>query len=349
MRPLSTFCAFLTFAAGLVSAQSMEKAVAKMGEEGAKAYMQPVVTSFGANLNAGWFGKAPRPVKRAFHMSAGLAASGALLNSSKTVNTESRMLLDTSLSSALISGSGATPAQRDSLKRRLAETPQLVVLQGPSITGREADEMMVIWGGRNVATGAPGDSVFIPADTVTIANLNGLLDGLQALTLFAPQIHVGTLYGTNLTLRWLPGYESRGDIGPIDYFGVGLQHNPAVWLKPEQRLPVDLTLGYALQSVEGSFFKALAWSTGLHVSKTFGWRFADATPYVGAQYEKSSFQVEYDLTALNNVQHIKTTIEGENSYRVTAGFNLRLLAINLNLDASYAQSPSMALGVMIGL
>lgn len=348
MRQLSTFCVTLSLAVGLTMAQSMEKAVAKLGEEGAKAYMQPVVTAFGANMNAGWFTKTPRPVKYAFHMSAGLAASGAMFTSAKTVNVETRMLLDTAIGGAIIAGSSATPAQRDSLKRRLAETPQTVVLQGPAITGPEADRMSVIWGGRMVATGLPGDSVYLPADTVVIANLNGLLDGLEALTLFAPQIHIGTLYGTNLTLRWLPDYESRGDIGPIDYFGVGIHHNPAVWFQG-RKLPVDFTLGGAYQTLEGTFFKATAWSAGLHVSKTLGWRFASASPYLGGQYEQSSFDVEYDLVALKNVQRIKTTIEGENKYRVNAGVNLRLLAINVNLDASYAQSPSAAFGVMIGL
>ena len=330
-------------------AQSMENAVARMGEAGARAYLQPVVTGFGANLNAGWFNRPPRPVKRAFHVRAGLSGSGTLLNSSETMNTAVRMPLDSALGNALIANSSANPAQRDSLRLRLARHPQDVILQGPTVTGEQGDEVKVIWTGRNVATGAPGDSVFLPADTVTLTNLNGLLDDLNTITLFAPQINIGTLYGTEATLRWLPHYESREEIGPIDYFGFGLQHNPAVWLRPDQRLPVDLSVGYAFQSLEGSIFKAFAWSTGLHVSRTYGWNFAAATPYLGAQYERASFEVAYDLVTYESVHRMKTTIEGENNYRLTGGVSLRLLAITFHLDASYARNLSASYSMMIGL
>jgi hypothetical protein len=152
-----------------------------------------------------------------------------------------------------------------------------------------------------------------------------------------------------VALRWLPKYEDREEIGPIDYFGFGFQHNPAVWLKPGKTLPVDLSLGFSRQTLKGNFFEATAWSTGLTVSKTFGWAFATAAPYLGGQYEKSSFDVEYDMIAGDYVHRITTTIDGENTYRVTGGVAVRLLAITINADASYAVSPSYSLGVMIGL
>lgn len=351
MRHFATaFSLPLLLATGPVLAQSMEKAVAKLGEAGAKAYITPIVSGFGANLNAGWFQKTPAPVKYAFTVSAGLNSSSALLKSSRAVSTTDRMRLDTALSAQLIANSSATATQRDSLMRRLASRDSYIRLEGPAITGEEGEELKVIWEGRKVHTGIPGDSVFIPADTVTLTNINGLLDGLTSLTFFAPQINLGTLYGTNVMLRWLPQYESREEIGPVDYFGFGFQHNPAVWFKPGFTLPLDFSVGYSRQALSGTFFKATAWSTGLHISKTFGFPFAAATPYLGAQYEKSSFELEYDMeTSYDNVQRLKTTVEGENTYRVTAGLGARVLAINLNADVSYAQNPSFSFGVMIGL
>jgi len=347
VKALSVFL----LATGVASAQSMEKAVAKLGEAGARAYMKPIVDGFGANLNAGWFQKTPPPVKYSFNVSAGFNIGGANLSSSRSMSVPGRMRLDTTLSSALLDSVAMSSAQRDSLMSRLASRSVYVTVEGPTVIGDEGEELKVIWSTRKVETGvAPGDSVLIPADTVAIANLTGLLDGLQNLTFFAPQLNVGTLYGTNVSLRWLPQYESREEIGPVDYFGFGFQHNPAVWLKPGQKLPVDFSLGYSHQFLEGTFFKATAWSTGMHVSRTFGFVFASATPYVGAQYESSTFEVEYDMiTAYDNVERIKTTINGENTYRATVGLSLRLLAINLNADASYAQNPSASLGVMIGL
>lgn len=349
MKSLYASFALLGLAASLLPAQSMEKAVAKLGEAGARAYLKPVVTAFGSNLNAGWYNRTPLPVKHGFEVRAGLSGSGTLIKTSDVVRTADRMALDSSLSNALIAGAAATPAQRDSLRRRLSEHPQDVILEGPAITGDEGRHMQVIWTGRTVATGAPGDSVFIPADTVTIANLNGLLDGMTSMTLFAPQINIGTLYGTHATVRWLPQYELREEIGPIDYFGFGIQHNPAVWLRPDQRLPVDFSVGFSRQTLEGSFFKAVAWSTGLHVSKTYGWAFASATPYLGAQYERSSFEIAYDLMALETTHRMKTTVDGENTYRVTGGVGFRLLALHFNMDVSYARNPSASYNLMIGI
>ncbi|HLU70372.1 MAG TPA: DUF6588 family protein [Fibrobacteria bacterium] len=346
--PYASF-AVIGLAASLLSAQSMEKAVAKIGAAGAKAYLKPVVTAFGSNMNAGWYHHPPQPVKYGFQVRAGLGGSGTLLRTSDAIHTRDRMALDTSLSNALIAAATATPAQRDSLRLRLAREPQDVILEGPAVTGDEGRQMRVIWTGRTVATGVPGDSVFIPSDTVTITNLNGLLDGMTSMTLFAPQINLGTLYGTHATLRWLPHYELRDEVGPIQYFGFGIQHNPAVWLKPGQRLPVDLSLGFAHQSLEGSFFQARTWSSGLHVSKSYGWAFAAATPYLGAQYERASFDVAYDLTAFETTHRVKTTIHGENTWRLTGGVSLRLLAIHVNVEASYAENPSAAYNIMIGI
>lgn len=341
----------ILLATGVASAQSMEKAVAKLGEAGAKAYMKPIVDGFGANLNAGWFQKTPPPVKYSFNVSAGFNIGGTQLNSSRSMSVAGGMRLDTALSARLLDSVPMTSVQRDSLMRRLASQSSFVTLNGPTVIGNEGEELKVIWSARKVETGvAPGDSVLIPSDTVTIANLTGLLDGLTNLTFFAPQLNVGTLYGTNVSLRWLPQYESREEIGPVDYFGFGFQHNPAVWLKPGTKLPVDFSLGYSHQFLEGTFFKATAWSSGLHVSRTFGFVFASATPYVGAQYEKSTFEIEYDMkTDYDNTTRIKSTIVGENTYRATVGLSVRLLAINLNADASYAQNPSASFGVMIGL
>jgi hypothetical protein len=343
---LKTFLG-LALAATTLSAQSIEKAVAKMGENGAKAYFKPLVTGFGANLNAGWSHNPPEAVKYAFHVKAGMATMGASMNGAKTMNVTTRMPFDSSISRVLIDNSSANPAQRDSLIRRLSERNNFVTIQGPTVIGAKETNVSIIFGGLTLATGAPGDSVFIPLDTVSIANVAGLLDGLTSLTLFAPQISLGTVYGTNLTLRWLPEYESREEIGPITVFGIGLQHNPAVWLnKP---IPVNVTVGASYQTLEGSFFKATAYATGINVAKTYGYAFASATPFAGVQYENTSVDLEYDLVALNNTRHIKTTITGDNTYRLTAGLNVRLLAINITGDINYAQSPSYSLGFMIGL
>jgi hypothetical protein len=55
--------------------------------------------------------------------------------------------------------------------------------------------------------------------------VHGLLEDLPALPLFAPQLTVGTIYGTQASFRFVPTYDVT-DLGDFKYFGFGLQHNP---------------------------------------------------------------------------------------------------------------------------
>jgi len=350
MRYVIKIFASLALAASMAAAQSMESAIAKMGKAGAEAYMAPILSGIGSNLNAGWYHKTPPAVKHQFHVNAGIVSMGTVLNGDKTMDVSGSMRLDTSISRILVNKPSIDSTVRDSLKRRLSQREFDVKFKGPTIIGSEAEEVQIIFEGRYVQTGlsgTPNDSVFVPSDTVAIANLMGLLDGLSSLSLFMPQITVGTLYGTNVTLRWLPVYETLEEIGAINVFGFGFQHNPTVWLK--KPLPVDISLGYFHQSLEGEFFKASASAFGLHVSKLFDWRVFSLSPYAGVQLETSSFDVEYDLIAYDEVQRVKSSLDGANTYRATAGISARLLAINVAGDVNYSQNPSYSLTVMIGL
>lgn len=342
---------------GIAAAQNLEETMQNLGVAAGKAYVAPIVSGFGTNLNAGWYHKAPAATKFGFHVEAGVVGMGTLLSGgSKTMNVTGGFKLNADQARELANGSVDTTqvgglVLRDSLAAALRRADQTVTFNGPTIIGSEDDALTFTVATSPFTFTKPGGgdtTITLAAYGDTIPGVTGLLDGLPALPLFAPQLTVGTIYGTNLTLRWLPEVETTEEIGSVKFFGFGIQHNPAVWLGAS--LPVDLSIGYFMQTLEvGSLFKARSQALGLNASKTFGWRFLNLTPYGGVQVEGSSFDFAYDLVVDGEEIPIEFSLEGENKFRATAGVSLRLLALNINADYNLGKYSSYSFGVMVGI
>ena len=342
---------------GLAAAQNLEETMQNLGVAAGKAYVAPIVSGFGSNLNAGWYHKAPAATKFGFHVEAGVVAMGTLLSGgSKTMNVSGGFRLDAAQAQELANQSVDTTQTggtvlRDSLAAALRRADQTVTFNGPTIIGSEDDALTFAVATSPFTFGKPGGgdtTITLAPFSDTIPGVTGLLDGLPALPLFAPQLTLGTIYGTNVTLRWLPEVETTEEIGSVKFFGFGVQHNPGVWLG--STLPVDLSVGYFMQTLEvGTLFKAQSQALGLNASKTFGWRFLNVTPYGGVQFESSSFDFAYDLMVDGEEIPIEFSLDGENKYRATAGLSLRLLALNINADYNIGKYNSYSLGVMVGI
>jgi hypothetical protein len=356
VKAVSKSLAILGMATALVSAQTMEETISKLGAAAGKAYVAPIVSGFGSNLNAGWYHKAPAPKKFGFHFEAGVIHMGTFLSGGdKNFSVAGAFRLDSAKAQGVVDNmDNSTPQQvKDSLFAALLRADQNVQFTGETVIGPGEEGMQIQVLPATVTIGKPGGgdtTITTEAYNDSIPEVVGVLGDFAdfPLPLFAPQITIGTIYGTNLTLRWLPEIETNEDIGTVKFFGFGIQHNPGVWLG--STLPVDLSVGFFTQTLEvGTLFKATSSALGLNVSKTLGWRFLNVTPYGGVQFEKSSFDFAYDLEVDDKTVPIDFTVEGENKYRATAGVSLRLLAININGDFNYAKYPSYSVGVMIGI
>ena len=58
------------------NAQTLEETMVKLAGDAASAYVNPIVTGFGANLNGGWFHKAPAASIFGFDLEFGLVGMG---------------------------------------------------------------------------------------------------------------------------------------------------------------------------------------------------------------------------------------------------------------------------------
>ena len=347
-------------------AQTLEETMQKLSEGAAKQYVAPIVSGIGSNLNAGWYHKAPPAKKFRFSIEGGAVVSGTFLGTgATTIDLKSNFRFDSSQADTLIAHSGVTfnmnnppeKAAHDSLVNAIISKDIPVQIKGPTVIGSGDSSVKAVFSGQKFTYnagvgGSRTDS--IPADTVDL-KVKGLLGDFTSfpLPLVAPQVTLGTIYGTNFTFRWLPTMP-LGDVGDFSFFGFGIQHNPAVWLGTS--LPVDLCVGYFHQDLTfGSLFDASTNAIGLDVSKQLGWRLLNITPYGGFQWESSTMSFHYDqkihdeATGSTTILPIKFDLEGENSTRLTVGVSIHVLILNLNADYNLAKYNSASVGIMFGI
>ncbi len=364
MRILFKGLMIIGLAAAATMAQTMEETVSKLGAAAGKAYVAPVVSGFGSNLNAGWFHKAPPAKKFGINFEVGPVFMGTWLKGgSKTMSVSGAFRLDSAQAHKVASEIdtagmfGQGQALQDSAAAAIRRTDINVNFAGPTIIGEDGLPMtyQVATDPMTVGTIAGDTTITLPSTLDTIKDQDGNAINFAVLERFAdlplplvaPQLTIGTIYGTNFTLRYLPEYDIK-DVGKVKFSGFGIQHNPAVWFATP--LPIDLSVGFFTQTLEvGTLFKASSRALGLNASKTFGWRILNVTPYGGIQFESSDFEFSYDLEVDGNPVPVSFEMEGDNKYRATAGLSVRLLFLNLNADYNFAKYNSVSAGVTVGI
>jgi hypothetical protein len=199
----------------------------------------------------------------------------------------------------------------------------------------------------------------------TVANApQGLLDSRVPVTpLPIPQFQIGTLYGTDLQLRYFPPAQVGG-YGELDLFGVGLRHDIDQWI------PVPLPLEIAVQGAYNQFglstqdptaavgefqevVSARGWAANLQVSR--GIPAVPIQAYSGLQVE--SFNAEYSYTfnvsdLTNNQvspQEITLDQDAATSVRGILGLTVTAAVVRFNVDYAVAANDVLTVGLGVRL
>jgi hypothetical protein len=167
---------------------------------------------------------------------------------------------------------------------------------------------------------------------------------VKNLPILAPQVTVGSVMGTDATVRWF-ATSSVKDIGKIELLGWGVRHSLSQYMP---LLPmVDIAVGYYSQSFKvGKIVDAKATLISLQgsVSKSI------LVVYGGIGYESSSLKIAYDYKDAQNVtQTIKFDLDGVNKVRLTVGVGLNLPGVKIHADYNIATQNVLALGVGFGI
>ena len=341
-----TLLACLLIASSALRAQDLQGTMQQLSVDAAKSYVSPIVSGFGANLNGGWFHRAPRPVTLGFDLEFGAVAMGTFFkDENKVFSTSGNFQFDFDQALALAHSAGAPSfgGLDTALATSITGLTFPVTISGPTVIGSKMDSIRIHMPGQ------PVNGYTIPGQDIVLG-VTGLIENATILPMGAPQLTIGTIFGTQASFRYLPDVQISSEIGNFKYFGFGIQHNPAVWIGTP--LPLDLSVGYFTQTMSvGNLLSTTTTAFGVQASKQLGWTYLNLTPYLGFQSESSTMTFTYDYTiqtlAGPQVQHITFDLTGENKTRLTAGLGIRIGIINVNADYNFATYNSATAGVMI--
>lgn len=342
-----------------LAASDLDEALEELSADAGAAYVNPMVSAFGSDMNSGWFHKVPEAVKSKWNFEVGLVAMGSLFADDKTFDITGGVRFNREQAEELTQNVNLSAEQKEALINAIMNQTFDLNVSGPTIIGEEYNEdtgensIEVSFAGQDINYLYNGNNhtETIPAMTIPL-EVGGILKDLPALPLAAPQLTIGTIYGTSAAFRYLPDLETVPEIGKVSYMGYGIQHNPAVWFNAE--LPVDIAAAFYTQTLKvGSIMESSSSTYGINIAKTYGERMLSVTPYLGLAAESAEMKFNYDYKTGSTTPevpdsiNIKFDVEGKNTARFTAGVSFRLAILNLNFDYSFAKYPAATAGLML--
>jgi hypothetical protein len=184
----------------------------------------------------------------------------------------------------------------------------------------------------------------VGADSIEYQFQNGQIKA-SLFPLAVPQLTIGDVFGTQAVIRYVPIPEIK-NFPKTTLFGIGVRHSISRYLP---MVPVDIAGTVFYQSLKiGDMFTAKSFNIGAQVSKSV----AVLTFYGGLQYESSSMDVSYDYSGkygLPTGTPIKLTMDGENTFRATAGLGLNLAILHIYADANFGKVTVVSGGLGFGL
>jgi hypothetical protein len=201
----------------------------------------------------------------------------------------------------------------------------------PFSPAQTAEAPTIFGSGKGAAVTGTGGTVF---------NFPGGLD-IKKLPLAVPQVSVGSILGTEATLRFIQS-ETNENIGKVKLFGFGAQHSISQYFKD---FPVDLAVGFLIQKFEvGNIVEANAKYFGVQGSYSRSL----LTLYGGIGVESANLDISYNYESDAGNEKIAFNLDADNSVRFTAGVALNLAVLKLHADYNLSSQNVIALGLGFG-
>jgi hypothetical protein len=319
-----SFLFFVNFA----SAQNLSNTIGTVGSQYAKSYLAPAADAFGADLNSGLF-----------HT----ASVGGMLPFGLTLYIGVKV------------GAAIIPSSEKSFNLAYPDTVSLTqagqtfrvpttftVNNAPTIFGSKTAGYAKF----SIDTTISGQHL---VESDSIKTIGGLLHTSIA-PIPIPQIGLGSLFGTDAFIRFLPKIKISS-YGSLQLFGWGLRHEISQYIP---LIPIDIAVQIGFQnfsikdSTGSNLLKSSAFAANVEVSKTL----AILTLYGGLQVESSKVDVSYtylpEASQYNlNPQPIPISfsMNGKDKFRAIVGFNLGLGPLLINADYSIASISVVSAGI----
>ena len=161
--------------------------------------------------------------------------------------------------------------------------------------------------------------------------------------LFIPQLTVGTVLGTEASVRYIatPAF-GAGKFPSTTLFGIGVRHSASQYLANS---PIDVAIGgYYSSFAVTDVIDYRGASLSMQMSKTF----ALVTLYGGAAWETSTTSLHYKTDATLGESFVHVTMDGGNRFRFTTGLEIDLQAVKIYADANFGYVQHFSGGVGFG-
>lgn len=358
---LSTLLATVSasFAAGDLTSD-----IQQLTGDATKGYMAPLTSAVGADLNRGYFNHSPNPDLWGIDIQLGVNFVWANFTDAKSFTADGNLALNErmadEIATQLVDESGiptgfirseAIKAITDSLIGKRVG----VRFQGPTAVGSTNETVnMIITSSPNVTVGTKSyDATGRSSGTgISGTGISGFLPGVPLLY---PQLNLGTVAGTQIAYRGLPGGLDVDGLGKISFWGLGINHNPGYWHDKENYLPYGInssvTATYTSLSI-GDNFSWSGWSLGVMASRKVGFRFLNIQPYAGLGIEGSSLELKYQYDAgVPGVPPVDVSIEqsGDSFLYLNGGLGLRLGILNFDVGGRYSANPGGNIGLTFAI
>ncbi|MCD6117371.1 hypothetical protein J7K93_10170 [bacterium] len=186
-------------------------------------------------------------------------------------------------------------------------------------------------------------TIFGDEENVTVNGIElpgGVLD-TDFFPLAVPQLTVGSLLGTDFTLRYVK-YKIDDEIGDIKLYGWGIRHNLSQYFP---LMFVDIAAAYYHQKFTvGDIIDATATFAGLQASYSV----SVLTLYGAAGMEKSTLNISYTYTDGSQSTAVAFDLKGENHFRTTIGAALNLYVVKIHADYNMSAQKVISGGVVFG-
>lgn len=327
--------------AGYASAQDLSSTIGKVGSQYAKGYLAPAADAFGVDLNSGLFhtAKVGGILPFGLNLYVGLKVSAAIIPSSD--QTFSMSYTDTVAFSRTYAG--------QLLDIKVPTT--VTVDNAPTIFGdanRTGQVMFAVHQDTTLSVGGVSRTFSLDSSG-TVPTISGLGKiGIAPLPI--PQIGLGSIFGTDIFVRYLPKIKIS-DYGSVQLLGYGIRHDVSQYIP---FCPVDLAIQLGWQNFSisdtsgGKLVKESTFAANIEVSKTI----AVITFYGGLQIESSSMDVSYNFVPEATTFDpnpkpipISFSLKGKNNFRALLGLTFGLGPVTINADYNIGAVNSVSAGI----
>lgn len=303
--------------------QGIEDEIRQLGTDNGRLYAQPVTSGLGAGLNSGWFhsARALGPL----HVEVGIRGMGAIV-----------------------------PAEDERYQPILPSEVTIEALGGRSFqnpygTGEGLSTPTAVGAGAGIVVRPQGEfrQALLDAgenpDRFALRFPRGF--DVPAVPVATFQLNVGVVPGVEVSGRYVPSVELDEDLGRMESYGGGLKLSVTDWI-PDP-VPLDVAVAGGVQTFDaGDYLSA----DSRHLSVLVSRELSVLTLYAAGGLEASDARVDYTVENPNLVGG-ETTVsfedEGENTSRLTAGFALDLLFLQVNADYTVSHYEVVSAGVAL--